>query len=94
MAHGKRSTDGCASEEPPLLLLASRVILSRADPNGVITWLKPVREAHTDAFWKKYSFPPRVRVASLSSGSQFAACTDIVKGQMNYIHWPETGNPH
>ena len=89
MAHGKRSTDGCASEEPPLSLPAFEEVLSYVDPNSVITWLKPFGELRANAFWRKYSFPPQVRVAFPSLGSQFAACTDMIRGQMNCIYWPE-----
>ena len=58
MAHGKRSTDGCAGEEPPLSPPVSEEVLSRANSNGVITWLKPIKEPRVDVFWRKYSFPP------------------------------------
>ena len=32
---------------------------SCVDAIGVITWLRPVREPQVDAFWKKFSFPPK-----------------------------------
>ena len=35
--------------------------------NKVITWLKHVGNARVDTFWKKYSFPPSVRVSFASS---------------------------
>ena len=78
MAHEERSIDGCVCEEPPLSPLAFEEVLSRADPNGVITWLKLVGEPRVDAFWRKYSFPSQVCIAFPFSGSQFVAYTNIV----------------
>ena len=62
-------------EEDPASTLPEEV-LSRADAIGVITWLKSVGESRADAFWKKFIFPPNVRVSFLSSGPQFANCTE------------------
>ena len=89
MDHGKHSTNGYAGEEPPLSPPAFGEVLSLTDPNGVITWLKHVGEPRANAFWRKYSFPPQVRFAFPSSSSQFAACTNMVLGQMNCIYWPK-----
>ena len=87
MAHGKCSTNGCAGEEPPPLLLASKEVIFHTDPDGIITWLKHVGEPRIDAFWMKYFFPPQFCVALPSLASQFTAFTDMVRGQMNYILW-------
>ena len=43
-------------------------VLSRADANKVLTWLRPTRKPQADAFWKRFSFPPQVRVYFSSSG--------------------------
>ena len=89
MAHGKRSTDRCAGKELPPSLPASKEVLYYVDPNGVITWPKPIKEPCTDAFWRKYFFPPQIRVAFPSSSSHFVAYTDMVRGQMNFTEWPK-----
>ena len=44
---------------------------SRVDAAGVITCLRPIKESQADIFWKKYSFPPTVRVSLSSSGASF-----------------------
>ena len=41
---------------------------SLVDANGVITWLRPVGEARENTFWRKFSFPPNVRVSFPFSG--------------------------
>ena len=69
MAHGKSSSDGYAGKEPTPSSPASGEVLSRVDPDGIITWLKPIGEPRVDAFWRKYAFLPQVRVAFPSSGS-------------------------
>ena len=33
-------------------------VLSCADANGVLTWLKLVGEPRADSFWKRFSFIP------------------------------------
>ena len=52
----------------------------------VITWLKPIREARGDVFWRNYSFPPNVWVSFPSSRPQFIACTKEDGGGMNFIY--------
>ena len=46
----------------------------------VITWLRPVGESWADTFWKKFSFPPNVKVLFSSSWPRFAACTEKDRG--------------
>ena len=55
MAHKKRFSDGCVGEEPHPLPPASKEVLSCADSDGIITWVKPVGEPHANAFWRKYA---------------------------------------
>ena len=43
-------------------------VLPRVDVVGVITWLRHIEESRAYAFWKKFSFPPNVRVSFSSSG--------------------------
>ena len=64
-------------------------VLSSTNATGVITWLKPIGESRADAFWKKFSFPPYVRVSFSSSRPQFVACKDEDRGIMNSIYWLE-----
>ena len=35
-------------------------VLSRANANGVLTWLRLIGESQANAFWKRFSFPPQV----------------------------------
>ena len=67
-------------------LRVSREVLSRPDSNRVITWIKPVGKSRADAFWKRYSFPPRVRVSFSNLGPQFMTCKDGDRGVMNSIY--------
>ena len=85
MASGEDNVGSRVDEEPPSTL--SREVLSCADAIEVITWLRPVGESKADAFWKKFSFPPYVRVSFSSSRPQFAAYTDGDRGVMNPIYW-------
>ena len=62
---------------------------SRVNANGVITWLRPVGEARTYAFWRQFSFPPNVRVSFPSIGPHFMDRTNEVRGVMNFIYLPE-----
>ena len=62
---------------------------SRVNANGVITWLRPVEEARTYAFWRKFSFPPNVRVSFPSTRPHFMDRTDEDRGVMNFIYWLE-----
>ena len=62
---------------------------SRVNANGVIMWLRPIGEARTYAFWRKFSFPPNVRVSFPSTGPHFMDCTNKVRGVMNFIYLPE-----
>ena len=62
---------------------------SRVNANGVITWLRPVGEARTYAFWRKFSFPPNVQVSFPSTGPHFMDCTNEDRGVMNFIYWPK-----
>ena len=69
MDHGKLSSDDCAGEEPTPSPPAFGEVLSRASPDDIIIWLKPIGEPSVDAFWRKYPFPPQVYVALPSLGS-------------------------
>ena len=64
-------------------------VLSHTEANRVITWLKPVRESQADALWKRFSFPPHVRVSISTLGPHFVDCTDGDRGTMNSIYWLE-----
>ena len=64
----------------------SRDILSRVDAYGTLTRLKLVEQARADAFWKRFSFPPQIRVSFSTSGLQFVACTDKDRDAMNFIY--------
>ena len=59
------------------------------DVVGVITWLKPVEEARADAFSKKYSLPPNIRVSFPSSRAQFVTSMEEDRGRMNFMYWLE-----
>ena len=61
----------------------------RVEAAGVITWLILVGESRANAFWKKFSFPPNVRVSFSSSRPRFATCTEEERGGMNLIYWSE-----
>ena len=67
----------------------SEDFLSRADATGVIMWLTLVGEFRADAFWKKFSFPPNVRVSLPPLGPHYVDCMDGDWGGMNSIYWPE-----
>ena len=54
---------------------------------GIITWLKPIGEPQANALWKKFSFPPNVRVLFSSSGPRFVACTKEDQRGMNFMYW-------
>ena len=77
MTHGKHHMGDRVGEESSPSLPLSGEVLSHADANGVLTWLKPVRDPRMDAFWRKYTFPPQVRVSFPSLGPQFAAFMDM-----------------
>ena len=64
-------------------------VLSRVNANGVLKWLRPVKESRANAFSKRFAFPLHVRVSFSISGSQFVACTDGDRGVTNSIYWPE-----
>ena len=68
-------------------------VLSHADANGVINWLRLIGESRANAFWKRFSFPPHVRVSFSTLGSQFMACTDGDQGVMNSIYLSEIHIP-
>ena len=34
-------------------------VLSCTNANGVLTRLRPIRESRADAFWKRFTFPPK-----------------------------------
>ena len=61
MARGEDNVESCVDESSSST--SSEDVPSRVDANGVITWLKLVREASANAFWMKFSFPPNVRVS-------------------------------
>ena len=86
MATGEGNVGRPKDEDLPS---TSEEALSRADATGVIMWLKPVGESRADAFWKKFSFPPNVRVSFPSLGPHYVDCTDGDRGGMNSICWPE-----
>ena len=86
MATGEGNVGHPANED---LHSKSEAALSRVDAARVITWLRPIREFRVDAFWKKFSFPPNIRVSFPSSGSHYVDCTDGDRGGMNSIYWME-----
>ena len=63
MAYGNPLTNDDTDEEHPSSLPVPGEVLFCANANGVITYLKLVGEPRTEALWRKYSFPPQVRVA-------------------------------
>ena len=56
MVKEKDNVESCVDESSSSTL--SEDVPSHVDANGVITWLRPIREARADAFWRKFSFPP------------------------------------
>ena len=46
MARGEGNIESCLDESS-----SSEDVPSRVEGNGVITWLKPVRETRVDSFW-------------------------------------------
>ena len=68
---------------------ASGEVLSCAEANGVITWVRLIRESWVNALWKRFSFLPHVQVSFSTLGPQFVACTDGDQGVINFIYWPE-----
>ena len=62
---------------------------SHVNTNGAITWLKPVGEARTYAFGRKFSFPPNVQVYFPSTRPHFMDRTDEDRGVINFIYWSE-----
>ena len=72
MARGEDSVGSREGEGPPST--SSKDVALRVDSIEVITWLKLVGEPRADAFWKKFSFPPNVRVLSMSSGPRIVTC--------------------
>ena len=51
--------------------------------------LRSVGESRANPFWKKFSFPPNVRVLFSSLGPRFAACMEEDRGGMDFMYWPE-----
>ena len=84
MARGENSVR--SHEEEGMPLTSSKDVPSLADSTRVITWLKPVGEPRADAFWKKFSFLPSVRVPSMSSGPRVMVYTDEDCGELNFIY--------
>ena len=77
MAYRGDNVGSCGDEESSSSSSGSfGDVLSRTDANGVLTWLRPIGESRADAFWKRFSFPPHVRVSFSTLGPQFVACTD------------------
>ena len=62
---------------------------SRVNVVWVIMWLRPIREPRTDAFWKKFSFPPNARVFFSSSRPRFVTCTKEDREGMNFMYCPK-----
>ena len=58
-------------------------------PTRVKTWLKLVRNAWADTFWKKYSLLPNVHVSFPSSKPQSSDYKKDDQGGMNFIYYPE-----
>ena len=65
---------------------------SRVDATRVITWLSLVWESWADAFWKKFSFPPNIRVLFSSSGHRFMARTEEDRGGGDGFHVLDGGS--
>ena len=81
-----RGEDNIGSHEGDgLPSTSSEDVPSRVDSVRVIMWLKPIREPWAGAFWKKFSFPPNVRVSLMSSRFCVDVCTDKDHGDMNFI---------
>ena len=74
MAKGEDNVESCMDKRTSST--SSENVPSHVDVNEVITWLRPVREARADAFWKKFSFPPNVQVSFPSSGPHFVDRTN------------------
>ena len=66
MARREDTIESCVDEISSST--SSEDVPSLVDANGVITWFKLVGEARENAFWRKFSFPPNVRVSFPSSG--------------------------
>ena len=77
MARGECNVGHRVDEDLPS---TSEEALSRVDITEVITWLRLVGESRASAFWKKFSFPPNVRVSFPSSGTRFVDCKDKDRG--------------
>ena len=74
MARGEDDLGSHMEEDLPSS--SSEDVPSCADAVGVITWLRPVGELWVDAFWKKFSFPPNVKVLFSSSRPCVASCIE------------------
>ena len=81
MARGEDNVGSRKGEGPPLT--SSNDVPLLVDFARVITWLRPVREHLEDAFWKMFSFPPNVRVSSMSLGPCVAVHMDEDHDEMN-----------
>ena len=87
MAGRGDSVGSCVDEESSSSSFeTSKEVLSCADANIVITWIRPVGESREDAFWKRFYFPLYVSVSFSSSGPQFVAYTNRDRGVMNSIY--------
>ena len=86
MAKGEGNVGCCVDEDLPSTYEEA---LSCADATRVITWLRPIGESRADAFWKKFSFPPNVRVSFPFSRPHYVDYTNEDRGGMNSIYWPK-----
>ena len=84
MARGEDNVGRCVDEDPPST--SAKEVPSHVDANGVMMWLRPVGESRADAFWKKFSFPPKARVSFPSLGPQFLNWMEEDWGGMNFIY--------
>ena len=84
MAREEDNIESCVDESSSSTLFED--VPCRVEVNGVIMWLKPVRETRVDSFWRRFSFPPNVQVSFRSSGPHFLDRMDEDRGGMNFIY--------
>ena len=59
MAREEDNVESCVDKSSSST--SSEDVPSHVDANGVITCLRPIREARAYVFWRKFSFPPLFR---------------------------------
>ena len=63
--------------------------MSSFGSEGAPSYLNAAGEVWINALWRKYSFPPKVRVSFPPPGPEFVASIEEDRGGMNYMYWLE-----